>query len=40
MCGWLYPNTCDPMQFVQGLHRIRMVDSKKLDVFVHGQWYI
>jgi hypothetical protein len=39
LCAYLHENTCDPLAFVQGIHRVRCVTSKHIDVFVNKNFH-
>lgn len=39
VCACLHENTCDPLAFVQGIHRVRRVTSKHVDVFVNRNFH-
>lgn len=39
VCAYLYESTCDPLSFVQGIHRVRRVSTKHIDVFVNRNFH-
>jgi hypothetical protein len=39
VCAYLHENTCDPLQFVQGIHRVRKVSTKEIDVYVNKAFF-
>lgn len=39
VCAYLFEHTCDPLAFVQGIHRVRQVSSKHIDVFVNRNFH-
>ena len=39
VCAYLHENTCDPLAFVQGIHRVRHVSTKQLDVYINRNFH-